>query len=257
MLRNAIPAQFRSWARFKCGRFEDFYPYGFAMNGQTSRLEAVREIIYDCQIKQIIETGTFRGTTTEWLAEFGVPVISIEAHDSFYEFSKRRLAKFTNVSVQHANSADALKAILPTLPKTMPTLLYLDAHCEMFLPLGEELRLICSHLEEFVVLIDDFEVLDDPGYAFDNYGPGKALTEGYLRANEAEHLHKFYPSIPSNNETGRRRGWIVLTCSDAISKRLEKISLLRRGHGQKSPAAWRNSLKTGFTLAPPERERKV
>ena len=208
------------------------------MNGQTSRLEAVREIIYDCQIKQIIETGTFRGTTTEWFAEFGVPVVSIEVHDSSYEFSKRRLAKLTNVSVQHANSADALKAILPTLPKTMPTLLYLDAHCEMFLPLGEELRLICSHLEEFVVLIDDFEVPDDPGYAFDNYGPGKALTEEYLRANEADHLHKFYPSIPSNNETGRRRGWIVLTCSDAISKRLEKISLLRHGTERGQSSRW-------------------
>jgi len=25
-------------------------------------------------------------------------------------------------------------------------------------------------------MIDDFQVLDDPGYAYDDYGPGKALT---------------------------------------------------------------------------------
>ena len=227
-LREIVPAQVKDWVRFKCGHHRGFYPFGFAVNGQTSRLEAVREMIYRCEIKQIIETGTFRGTTTDWFAQFGIPVISIEAHAPYYEFSKRRLAQFTNVSVKYANSADALKVIMPPLPRAAPTLFYLDAHWDTVLPLREELHLIFSHLEEFVILIDDFEVPGDPGYTFDNYGPDNALTEEYLRASGADHLYKFYPSTASSNETGKRRGSVVLTCSDAMSGRLEKISLLRR-----------------------------
>jgi hypothetical protein len=42
-----------------------FYPYGGPMNGQTARLEIVREIIEYCGVTNIIETGTYRGTITE------------------------------------------------------------------------------------------------------------------------------------------------------------------------------------------------
>jgi hypothetical protein len=227
-LRHLIPAWLKGWIRYKRGLYTDFCPFGFAMNGQTARLEAVREIIYHCQIKRIVETGTFRGTTTEWFSEFGIPVISIEAHAPSYEFSKRRLAQFSNVLVKHANSVDALKAILPEFTKSGPVFIYLDAHWDAQLPLREELRLIDSNLQHFVILIDDFEVPGDSGYTFDNYGIGKALTEGYLRTCAADHLVKYYPSIPSHNETGGRRGWIVLTRSSEMSEYLDKIPLLRR-----------------------------
>ena len=119
-LRDFVPAWLEGWARYKRGLYSDFYPFGFAMNGQTARLEAVREIIYCCEIKQIVETGTYRGTTTEWFSGFDIPVISIEVHAPSYEFSKRRLSQCRNVSVMHANSVDGLKAILPKLPKTAP-----------------------------------------------------------------------------------------------------------------------------------------
>src|SRR5450631_3532673 len=55
-----------------------FYPWGFAMNGMTSRLEATRQIIYALGIERIVETGTFRGTTAEWFAQFGITVESVE-----------------------------------------------------------------------------------------------------------------------------------------------------------------------------------
>jgi hypothetical protein len=43
-LPNVVPAAAKGWLRFKRGHHADFYPFGFAMNGQTARLEAVREI---------------------------------------------------------------------------------------------------------------------------------------------------------------------------------------------------------------------
>jgi hypothetical protein len=76
-----------------------FYPWGFAMNGQTSRLEAVRQIVYAAEITRIIETGTFRGTTTEWFAQFGLPVETVETDERFFSFSRARLSKFSNVEI--------------------------------------------------------------------------------------------------------------------------------------------------------------
>lgn len=223
-----LPPGVKGWARYVRGSHEDFYPFGTAMNGQTARLEATREIFYKCQIKLIIETGTFRGTTTEWLARLGAPVISVELHPPSYEFSKRRLAQFGNVSLKLGNSVDVLRSVLPQCDPAAPTLIYLDAHWEDYLPLREEIDLISSRLENFAIIVDDFQVPGDSGYTFDDYGPGKALTEDYLRGCKNRQLEKFYPAVPSIEETGNRRGWIVLTANKAIVAILNSISLLRQ-----------------------------
>ena len=223
-----LPPAVKGWARYVRGSHKDFYPFGTAMNGQTARLEATREIFYKCQIKLIIETGTFRGTTTEWLAGLGAPVISIELHSPSYEFAKRRLARFANVSLKRGNSVDVLRSVLPQCDPAVPTFIYLDAHWENYLPLREEIDLICAHLRNFIILIDDFQVPDDPGYTFDNYGPGKALTEEYLRGCKSRQLEKFYPAVPSAEETGSRRGWVVLTTDKMIVDTLKNITLLRQ-----------------------------
>jgi hypothetical protein len=48
--------------------------WGGPMNGQTGRQRMCREVIAAMQPAAIVETGTFRGTTTGFFAEFGVPV---------------------------------------------------------------------------------------------------------------------------------------------------------------------------------------
>ena len=230
-----VPPAVKGWARYRRGLYKDFFPFGTAMNGQTARLEATREIIHKCQIKTIIETGTYRGTTTEWFAGFDIPVISIEVHSPSYEFAKRRLKRYKNVSVRLGNSVNVLRTILSQPEGAMPTFVYLDAHWENYLPLKEELEIICSNLISFVILIDDFKVPDDKGYAYDDYGSGKALTEEYLDLCNVGPLQKFYPSVPSFEETGARRGWIVLTTSESISKTLETIPLLKKVEAKNAP----------------------
>ena len=60
---NAAPAQ-PWWAK--------------PMNSQPARLELVRQIIARCGIARIVETGTFLGTTTEFFAQYNVPVTTAE-----------------------------------------------------------------------------------------------------------------------------------------------------------------------------------
>jgi hypothetical protein len=197
------------------------------MNGSTARLEAVRQIFYKCAIQSVIETGTFRGTTTEWFAQLGVPVVTIESHPATFEFAIRRLRRFDNVTVLPGSSTDVLPRYFGTLAdRSAPTMIYLDSHWEGHLPLAEELEIICRSLDRFVIIVDDFEVPGDP-YSFDNYGPGKALTAEYLDRCAGRDLARFYPSVPSKEETGTRRGWIVLTKDLDFIKILSMIGLLR------------------------------
>lgn len=220
-----LPPYVKGLLRYARGHHSDFYPWGGPMNASTARLEAARQIFYKCAILSIIETGTFRGTTTEWFAQLGVPVMSIESHAPTFEFASRRLKRFANVSVLPGSSTAVLPDCLRSVDRSSPTMIYLDAHWEGHLPLAEELEVICRSLDRFVIIVDDFEVPGDTGYSFDNYGPGNAE---YLNRSAGQDLERFYPSVPSNEETGTRRGWIVLTKDSEFIKTLSTVSLLRR-----------------------------
>ena len=198
------------------------------MNGQTSRLETTRQILFRCGIRQIVETGTFRGTTSEWLAGFTMPVTTIESNVENYHFSKLRLEGMTNVQVELGSSVEVLSQLVGKMDTSVPTFFYLDAHWENYLPLKEEIALILPHFAMPVILIDDFEVPGDPGYLYDDYGPGKALTSEYLRACLIPGMSVFYPSTPSGEETGARRGWVVVTPSKEMDARVGALNLLRR-----------------------------
>jgi hypothetical protein len=76
-------------------------------------------------------------------------------------------------------------------------------------------------------VIDDFKVVDDPGYSFDSYSPENELTLEYVSASNLPKLRSFFPSVRSEHETGARRGWVVLTSSAEMADKLSHINLLR------------------------------
>ena len=93
---------------------------------------------------------------------------------------------------------------------------YLDAHWA--LPLREEVQIISDTWSDIVILIDDFQVPDDPGYGFDDYGEGLRLTAEYLPEATWSRYAALYPVASSRVETGKKRGCIVL-----VSKGLEAL----------------------------------
>lgn len=224
---NIVPPRTAGWIRYVRGRHQDYYPFGFAMNSQTARLEATRQIIHRCGIRQIVETGTYRGTTTEWFSGFGLPVQTVESDPKAYAFAKLRLARLPNVHIALGNSVDVLKRLTAELDTTLPTLFYLDAHWFNYLPLHDELQLILQAFTAPVVLIDDFQVPGEEGYGYDNYGPGMALTPEYLAQCQTASTTVFYPSTPAKEETGCRRGCAVVTCNSDLASRMAQMSLLR------------------------------
>jgi hypothetical protein len=116
---------------FHMGRYKTFYAYDGPMNGQAARLEIVRSIIEKCEIEQIIETGTHRGTTTEWFSQFSIPVFSAEIQPRFASFARRRLAGRPNVHIENLDSVVALEHWSEASDiVSRRTLFYLDAHWE-------------------------------------------------------------------------------------------------------------------------------
>ena len=185
--------------------------WGGPMNGQVRRRALVRAIARSVDVDVVIETGTYRGTSTEFFAAvFGVPVETVEANRRFYEYSRRRLAHEPSISVSLGDSREFLRRMAARQSDKTP-FIYLDAHWEADLPLREELEIIRTGWTQGVVMIDDFAVPADPGYGFDDYGPGKSLTQDYLPAMPGWSL--FYPTAPSAEETGKKRGCGVLLSS--------------------------------------------
>ena len=81
------------------------------------------------------------------------------------------------------------------------------------------------------MLIDDFAVPDDPGYAFDSYGPNQRSTLEYLLQGELTSLTTYFPSTPSELETGARRGYVVAASNSELVDVLDGVKLLRRWRG--------------------------
>ena len=79
---------------------------------------------------------------------------------------------------------------------------YLDAHWNDDLPLVEELQIVSAGWPRAVIMIDDFQVPGDAGYGYDDWGPGRALTEDLLPATALAGWSLTYPSAASDYETG-------------------------------------------------------
>ena len=185
--------------------------WGGPLNGQRGRQALVHDLVDLCRFTRIVETGTFRGVTTQFLADLsGLPVFSCELIRRYFLFSCARLSR-RDVHLVQSDSRSFLSNLARD-PHTSSgaTLFYLDAHWEDDLPLAEELQIIAPQWPTSIVIVDDFRVPSDPAYAYDNYGPGRALEEAILPAEQLGGWALAYPSLHAARETGARRGCCIL-----------------------------------------------
>lgn len=226
---NALPDTLGGAIDYYVGHHSMFYPWGGPMNGQTARLEAVREVVFEVRPNLIVETGAYRGTTTQWLAELGPRVLSVELKKRYHEFTRRRLESKTNVTLSLGSSVGFLKRIAAD-PESRAgvVVFYIDSHWEEYLPLREEMETIFHNFKDFVAIIDDFRVEEDDGYTYDDYGAGKALTIDLIASCNLPGLSMFFPSVMGKHETGAKRGSVFVTASPAIRDKLCRLPLLRQ-----------------------------
>jgi hypothetical protein len=177
-----------------------------AFNGQERRAEIFGDVIEALGPEATVETGTWLGDTTGYMAEVsGLPVYSCESEPRFHAIAQMRLADVEGVHLSLSDSRAFLHEMADRLAG-QSVFFYLDAHWYDDLPLWDELDIITTRWEKFAVMVDDFQVPGDPGYGFDDYGEGKVLSQDRLPAALVAHV----PSAPSHTETGKRRGSVVL-----------------------------------------------
>ena len=205
--------------------------WGGPFNGQPARQALFQDIIANVRPCAIIETGTYLGTTTEFMAGTGLPIYSVEANARNYGFARARFWRRRNIKLLQGDSRSALQELLegPLRPLADgPLLFYLDAHWTEDLPLAAEIDIIFSRCQQAVIMVDDFQVPADPGYGYDDYGAGKALCPAYIEPAVSGHrLCPFFPSTPSSEEGGARRGCIVLAKQSTKVPALASIPRLR------------------------------
>lgn len=190
-------------------------------NGQRQRQKMVSELVDKLAIGAIVETGTFRGTTTAFFPTLcSGPVFTIEADKRLYGYSRARLFGLSNVVTMLADSRTGLRRLAGEKRLNgRRVLFYLDAHWASDLPLIEEINIVFNNFSDSVVLIDDFKVPHDAGYGFDDFGNGDVLDLDYILEPIMKYQLKiFFPAIPSSSETGQRRGCILLVAHPIITK---------------------------------------
>ena len=157
-----------------------------------------------------VETGTFMGWTSGWLAENypEIQVHTVEIDDDFYQRSGENLAPFPNVRRAHDHSVNFLWKLLPELRGKL-SLFWLDAHWYPPPPLREECRIVAT-LDRYVCLLDDFQCYapDFNGDIF--YSMGQTKGDAYKNdlsytASEfgaASHYRPNYQPRPGFNGVG-------------------------------------------------------
>lgn len=161
-------------------------------------------LAYRHHVETIVETGTFHGVTTEFLASLAPSVHSIEIDWRYLEIARGRLQTLENVQLHQGNSPEVLRKLLGGLKQ--PLLLFLDAHWGGYCPLQDELKTAAScGVRRPVIVIHDFLV---PGtdLGYDSY-QGKPFDLAMVE----HHLPPLYPdgyTTSYNDETaeGARRG---------------------------------------------------
>ncbi len=202
-------------------------------NGQHHRKKIFTDLVSACGFDRLIETGTYSGDTTAFMATTtGLPVHTCEANATFQALARSRVAGIPRIHFHTGDSRQCLRSLLAD-PSSQdwvnrPLFFYLDAHWHADLPLVEEIALIASYAKDFVIMIDDFQVNDDPGYGYDNYGGDRVLTLSTLSAVVGRfQLRAYYPSLSSDLESGARRGCVILARSDGIGGKIQALASLR------------------------------
>jgi hypothetical protein len=196
-----------------------------ALNGQVNRERALAMILGAYRPDLIVETGTYLGSSTRWLAGWEAPVLSAEVNPKFFLASALRLRAVENVTLALGSSLELLQRLAREAGRYSRPLFYLDAHWEGRLPLWDELELIWGHWGTAVVVIDDFRVPGDDGYGYDAYGPTEVISLEHSRFPSGADV--MFPAEPSSTESGRRRGTCYVAVGPAASAALTRGSKQR------------------------------
>lgn len=142
-----------------------------------------------------VESGTYRGDTTAFLARLAGSVVSIEPDAHLYAKATRRFANDDRIKLVKGTSEEVLEEVLQALEG--PVCFWLDGHfsgagthqSDVDTPIAWELEAIARQLpslQPICVLVDDFrEFSPVPSSGKSNYPTRQSLVEWAATSNLA------------------------------------------------------------------------
>jgi predicted O-methyltransferase YrrM len=224
---HLLPGRVAAFIDYRQKRY--LSPWNGPFNGQDRRCELFLALVRAVGALAIVETGTFRGTTTAFMYEStGLPIWTVEKSGRFFHYARLRLGLYPAIHVVQGDSRQFLGRLAASgaVNPTLSALFYLDAHWERDLPLKEEVALILANFARAVIVVDDFQVADDPGYHYDDYGERGRISHEYLVPALPEDIAAFVPAVASERETGARRGCAVYATA-SLAPMVRGLALLR------------------------------
>ena len=197
-------------------------------NGQGARKRLFGDLVHKCNFDFLVETGTFLGDTTGYMAvTSGIPVHSCERNPSLHALARHRLNGVPGISLSCMDSREFLLGLSAT-PEIVggACFFYLDAHWGKDVPLNEEIAIIASRWTKFIIMIDDFEVPGDDGYAHGGYGTLRRIRAPKLRT--LFDVGVYFPTTASSEEGPGATGCVVLAKDGPFAERLGEIPLIRK-----------------------------
>jgi len=119
------------------------------------------------KIKSAIETGTYHGDTTKWLAENFENVYTVEYDQRYLDVAKQQISDYPNIHSYLGSSTDYLGKFLDET-KDCNSIIFLDAHWYAN-PVLQELDRIKESGLKPVLAIHDFKVPERPDLGYDEY----------------------------------------------------------------------------------------
>lgn len=204
--------------------------WGGPFNGQIGRVLMFRELNVRLGFSHAVETGTFRGATTEHLARaIDGRVYSVEKDCRYYHYARLRLRGHDNVVLEHGDSRTFLRNEVRSLAAgSGHGFFYLDAHWGEDWPLAEELEIVLADHPDAVVMVDDLPVPGAEGYGYDEYGGSVPEVTGRSLAALAPEHALFLPAVDPDAETGSRKGCAVLVPADVSDEVESGVATLSR-----------------------------
>ncbi len=92
------------------------------------------------------------------------------------------------------------------------------------MPLAEETEFIFQNFDNFVIMIDDFQIPGDQGYGFDDWCPGNVHAKRFSFPSRPR-ISVYVPNRRSDQESGARRGCVVLV-SPGLKAKVDALDSL-------------------------------
>lgn len=202
----------------------------YFFNGQKNRARVFHTLNREVQFENYVETGTFLGMTTDFLArtarERGARVYSCEIDDRHFAIASRTVGMLQNVKLYKGNSVDFLRSLSSTLAPAL-NFAYLDAHWNEYLPLRDELSIL-KKWRKTIVMIDDFKVPFDERFGWDKYDDEREICLRHIEGSFGDNA-VYFPNYPATDEGPvAARGYCVIAMSEPLRKVLDGVSLLKR-----------------------------